>query len=115
MLAVIGCWPLPRCRSSGCTHPNSAFGAPCEPHPNDGRTSKHGKYEQCEEPKDGGPMDKADRHTDTACSHNEAKPRESMAQMFSNRHGLTSCRLAPSVERLMPILAPIFRLRTLTR
>jgi hypothetical protein len=39
-------------------------------------------------------MDKADRHTDTACSHNEAKPRESMAQMVSNRHGPTSCRLA---------------------
>lgn len=39
-------------------------------------------------------MDKADRHTDAACADNEAKPREPLPQMISNRHGPTSCRLS---------------------
>jgi hypothetical protein len=93
--AVIGCWPLSHGRSGGGTHPNSTFRAACESHTNDdGRPGKHGKYEQCEEPKHRGPMDKADPHADAACSNNDAKPRESLPQTVSNRHVPPSCHLA---------------------
>jgi hypothetical protein len=88
MGAVIGGWPLSRCRSGGCTQSNSASWASYEPHPNDdGGPGKNRKYEQRKEPKGRGPMDKSDRDTDAACSHREAKPRQLLLQTVSNRHG----------------------------
>jgi hypothetical protein len=51
-------------------------------------------------------MDEADRHTDAACSQNEAKSPKSFPQMVSNCHGPASLPSNfNSVERMIPLVA----------
>src|SRR5258708_6336469 len=88
--AVIGSRPLSRCRSGGCTHPNSTSVTPCKPHSNDdGHPSDNRNYEKRKKPKDRGPVNKSGRHTDAACPAKEAQPRKSLLQIVSNGHATT--------------------------
>jgi hypothetical protein len=88
MWAVIDCWIFSSCSSGGRAHPNSTSWALGESHPNNnGRSSEHGKYEQCKNPKDGRPVNKACRQPDAASPDNKAESCKSLPQPISNCRG----------------------------